>query len=112
VFYSYVFYPIYTGSAIYVTTKEAAPSMQPSPQLVALGPDVIEVSWSGPQLPNGLITGYSVFRRLAEGLSAASMVHDGDNETLTFIDNSPGVYICCVFVRFACLKFSIFTFNQ
>lgn len=84
----HIFIAATVGPAVFVTTHEAAPLNQPAPALVSLAPDVVSVSWSPPLSPNGLIHGYTVYRRLAD--STAYTVHIGDNITFSFINAGPG----------------------
>lgn len=70
-------------------TLEAPPLNQSKPNLEALGPNLIRVSWLPPQSPNGIIIQYSVYRREA-GTDNAFIVHYGDNKTLSFTNAGPG----------------------
>ncbi|XP_016350129.1 usherin-like, partial [Sinocyclocheilus anshuiensis] len=51
------------GQWVSVRTPEAAPLAQDPPVLTAAGAAVIEVRWSPPNKPNGLITSYFIYRR-------------------------------------------------
>ena len=46
-----------------VTTAEVSPFGQPAPNLLALSPRVVEVTWDPPLQPNGIITSYQVLRQ-------------------------------------------------
>lgn len=81
----------FLGPAVYATTHEAAPLNQPAPDLLSLAPDVIYVSWAAPNLPNGLIREYTVYRRLATAGSTAYTVHLGGNDTFSFTNAGPGL---------------------
>lgn len=50
------------GEGISVQTSEAVPKALDPPELSAAGATVIEVRWSPPRKPNGLITGYFLYR--------------------------------------------------
>ena len=73
-------------------THEAAPLNQPAPSLTPLGPNVVSVRWQPPHRPNGLIQGYTVYRRLAQESSTAYTVHIGDNNTFRFTNAGPGMW--------------------
>ena len=64
--------------------------------LLAEAADVVIISWSRPQLPNGLIDSYSVSRRLAES-AVTITVYVGDNETFTTSDNQ-GMHVLCSYI--------------
>ncbi|RXN19458.1 usherin [Labeo rohita] len=51
------------GHGVSVRTPEAAPLAQDPPVLTAAGADIIEVRWSPPHKPNGLIINYFIYRR-------------------------------------------------
>ncbi|XP_065144388.2 usherin [Paramisgurnus dabryanus] len=51
------------GAGVSVRTPEATPLAQDPPVLTAIGATVIEISWSPPHKPNGLITKYFIYRR-------------------------------------------------
>ncbi|XP_016124971.1 usherin [Sinocyclocheilus grahami] len=51
------------GQGVSVRTPEAVPLAQDPPVLTAAGATVIEVRWSPPNKPNGLITSYFIYRR-------------------------------------------------
>lgn len=51
------------GPKEYAVTFEAPPEEQGPPLLKATGPSVVEISWSPPDLPNGDITNYFIYRR-------------------------------------------------
>ncbi|XP_078675414.1 usherin-like isoform X2 [Branchiostoma floridae x Branchiostoma belcheri] len=51
------------GPKVFARTREAPPSGQEAPKLVAVGPRVVEISWEPPLQANGEITRYQVFRR-------------------------------------------------
>ncbi len=50
------------GQGVSVRTPEAAPLAQDPPVLTAAGAAVIEVRWSPPHKPNGLIINYFIYR--------------------------------------------------
>ena len=45
------------------TTNEAAPDGFDNPTLTALGSTAVNIEWSEPQIPNGIILGYEAYRR-------------------------------------------------
>lgn len=50
------------GEGISVQTSEAVPKALDPPELRATGAAVIEVHWSPPRKPNGLIKAYFLYR--------------------------------------------------
>lgn len=50
------------GEGVSVQTLEAAPEGLPPPTVKAAGANVLEVHWSPPQKPNGVITSYHIYR--------------------------------------------------
>lgn len=57
-----------------VRTPEAAPLAQDPPVLTAAGAAVIEVHWSPPHKPNGLITNYFIYRYKALTLTCKHLL--------------------------------------
>ena len=55
------------GEREYATTHEAPPIGQGAPTLVAREWDVIQITWSPPSSPNGIITRYQIYRRIGNG---------------------------------------------
>ena len=55
------------GEREYAKTNEAAPVGQGAPTLVAQEWDVVQISWSPPSSPNGIITQYEIYRRIGNG---------------------------------------------
>ncbi|XP_056624652.1 usherin [Triplophysa dalaica] len=51
------------GPGVSVRTPEASPLAQDPPVLTAIGAGVIEIRWSPPHKPNGLITKYFIYRQ-------------------------------------------------
>ncbi|XP_052001042.1 usherin [Xyrauchen texanus] len=51
------------GQGVSVQTPEATPLAQDPPVLTATGAAVVEIRWNPPHKPNGLITGYFIYRR-------------------------------------------------
>lgn len=95
----YLFSVIPSGPAAYVITHEAAPLNQPAPSLTPFGPNVVSVTWQPPQSPNGLILGYTVYRRLTLEDSTAYTVNIGSNDTFSFTNAGPGKLIIVYFER-------------
>lgn len=50
------------GVGVYVRTLENAPEGLLPPIIKAAGAYVLEIHWSAPQKPNGLITSYHIYR--------------------------------------------------
>lgn len=83
------------GDVQSATTAEVAPFGQPTPTLTSLSPRRVEVTWSPPAQPNGIITTYEVLRQdngLAETLEVLTRTTDTlsrryiDNETRPSMD--------------------------
>lgn len=52
------------GDREYVTTLEAPPIGQGAPTLLAREWDVVQITWSPPSSPNGIITRYEIYRKI------------------------------------------------
>lgn len=76
------------SDAIVARTLEAPPSGQKSPSLIATDRNV-SVSWTTPDLPNGVIVLYELYRRLADGGNQWKLVYNGSN-TL-YVDSDPAL---------------------
>lgn len=50
------------GGGVYVQTLDAAPEDLLPPAVKATGAHVLEINWSPPRKPNGLITSYHIYR--------------------------------------------------
>lgn len=50
------------GRGLYAQTLETAPEGLLPPTVKAAGASVLEIHWSPPQKPNGLITSYHIYR--------------------------------------------------
>ncbi|XP_060070524.1 usherin-like [Ylistrum balloti] len=55
-----------TGPGVIVHTLEAPPENLAPPRLKATAPNVVDVSWTSPQQPNGVITQYLIYYREAD----------------------------------------------
>lgn len=55
------------GQREHARTQEAPPMGQGAPSLVAREWNVVEISWSPPSSPNGIITQYDIYRRIGNG---------------------------------------------
>ncbi|XP_066526697.1 usherin [Hoplias malabaricus] len=75
------------GPGVSVRTLEAAPQALDPPELTPAGAAVIEVCWSPPHKPNGLITMYFIYRRPA-GTQEELLVFIWTEGPLEFIDAS------------------------
>lgn len=51
-----------TGGGVAVRTLDAAPEDLLPPVIKAAGAQVLEIHWSPPSKPNGLITSYHIYR--------------------------------------------------
>ena len=77
------------GEVQAATTAEAAPFGQPSPALTALSARSVEVTWSVPAQPNGIIVSYEILRQI-DGVSSSLAIVFRTNDTLSraYIDTS------------------------
>ncbi|XP_037397596.1 usherin [Pygocentrus nattereri] len=75
------------GPGVSVRTSEATPQALDPPELSATGAAVIEVRWSPPRKPNGLITMYFIYRRPV-GTQEELLVFIWTEGPLEFIDAS------------------------
>ncbi|XP_039982949.1 usherin [Xiphias gladius] len=76
------------GEGVSVRTLEASPQSLPPPTVKAAGAHVLEIHWSPPQKPNGLITSYHIYRRPA-GTEEELLVFIWSSGLLEFFDASP-----------------------
>ncbi|XP_071778073.2 usherin [Centroberyx gerrardi] len=75
------------GEGVYARTFEAPPEGLPPPTVKAAGAKVLEIQWSPPHKPNGLITSYYIYRRPV-GTEEELLVFIWSNGPLEFIDAS------------------------
>ncbi|KAM4602923.1 usherin [Polymixia lowei] len=75
------------GGGVYARTLEASPEGLAPPTVKAAGAKVLEVHWSPPKNPNGLITSYFIHRRPV-GTEEELLVFIWYNGPLEFIDAS------------------------
>lgn len=73
------------GEALFVRTHEASPLNQSAPFLTALTADAVAITWTAPALANGIITGYTVYRRRSS--VEVITVHIGGGQTLSVTDS-------------------------
>ncbi|KAM6459617.1 usherin [Liasis olivaceus] len=73
------------GERAYATTAEAFPEDLSPPVITAIGPTSIEVKWSPPKKPNGIIRNYFVYRRPME-TQEEMLVFIWSEGALEFID--------------------------
>ncbi|XP_044201958.1 usherin [Thunnus albacares] len=78
------------GAGVYVRTLEAAPEGLLPPTVKAAGASVLEIHWSPPQKPNGLITSYHIFR-CPVGTEEELLVFIWSSGPLEFFDASPAL---------------------
>uniref|UniRef100_A0A3Q3B8L8 Usher syndrome 2A (autosomal recessive, mild) n=1 Tax=Kryptolebias marmoratus TaxID=37003 RepID=A0A3Q3B8L8_KRYMA len=76
------------GKGVYVRTLETTPEGLQPPEVNAVGPNILEIYWSPPKKPNGLITSYHVFRRPL-GTEEELLVFIWSSGPLEFVDASP-----------------------
>nr|XP_040024120.1 usherin isoform X2 [Gasterosteus aculeatus aculeatus] len=79
------------GEGFYVQTLESAPEGLRPPTVKAAGPRVLEIHWSPPKKPNGLITSYYIYRRPL-GTEEALLVFIWSSGPLEFYDASPALW--------------------
>uniref|UniRef100_A0A4W6FW95 Usherin n=1 Tax=Lates calcarifer TaxID=8187 RepID=A0A4W6FW95_LATCA len=79
-----------TGEGVSVQTLEAAPEGLPPPTVKAAGANVLEVHWSPPQKPNGVITSYHIYRRPV-GTEEKLLVFIWSTGPFEFFDASPAL---------------------
>ncbi|XP_003419924.2 usherin [Loxodonta africana] len=75
------------SSRMFGKTSEAAPMDLSSPALKALGPACIELTWTPPKKPNGVILSYFIHRRPA-GIEEESLLFVWSEGALEFTDAS------------------------
>uniref|UniRef100_H3A4S8 Usherin n=1 Tax=Latimeria chalumnae TaxID=7897 RepID=H3A4S8_LATCH len=75
------------GEGAFIRTTEAPPEDLRAPTVTATGPAVIEVKWSPPKKPNGIITNYFIYRRPV-GTQDELLVLIWSEGALEFIDAS------------------------
>ncbi|TMS13118.1 Usherin [Larimichthys crocea] len=78
------------GGGVYVQTLETAPEDLQPPRVKAAGANVLEIHWSPPQKPNGLITSYHIYRRPV-GTEEELLVFIWSSGPLEFFDASPAL---------------------
>ncbi|KAM9366692.1 usherin [Symphorus nematophorus] len=78
------------GEGVYVRTLETAPEGMQPPTVKAAGANVLEIHWSPPQKPNGLITSYHIYRRPV-GTEEELLVFIWSSGPLEFFDASPAL---------------------
>nr|XP_046239587.1 usherin [Scatophagus argus] len=78
------------GGGVYVRTLEAAPEGLSPPKVKAAGASVLEIYWSAPQKPNGLITSYHIYRRPV-GTEEELLIFIWSSGPLEFFDASPAL---------------------
>ncbi|XP_047436500.1 usherin [Mugil cephalus] len=76
------------GDGVYVQTLETAPEGLLPPTVKAAGASVLEIHWSPPKKPNGLITSYHIYRRPL-GTEEELLVFIWSSGPLEFFDASP-----------------------
>ncbi|XP_056269140.1 usherin isoform X3 [Pseudoliparis swirei] len=78
------------GEGVSARTLETAPEGQLAPTVKAAGARVLEIHWSPPQKPNGLITSYDIYRRPG-GTEEELLVFIWSSGPLEFYDASPAL---------------------
>ena len=69
-------------------TLQAAPANMSPPTVIALGPTVVQVSWSPPGKPNGIIARYEVYRQAAGSGAPELIVCASNNVSVLTCSNS------------------------
>ena len=78
-----------TSSVVsFVTTSEDTPEQLAKPDLYVIGPTAIDIRWSKPEKPNGVIRFYIVKRTLQQ--NAVSVVYNGTDRRFTDRTVNPG----------------------
>uniref|UniRef100_A0A3Q4AAY9 Uncharacterized protein n=1 Tax=Mola mola TaxID=94237 RepID=A0A3Q4AAY9_MOLML len=78
------------GGGVYVRTLETAPENLLPPTIKAAGASVLEIYWSPPHKPNGLIISYHIYRRPV-GTEEELLVFIWSHGPLEFFDASPAL---------------------
>ncbi|XP_078016774.1 usherin [Epinephelus lanceolatus] len=78
------------GEGVYARTLETAPEGLMPPTVKAAGAHVLEIHWSPPKKPNGLITSYHIYRRPV-GTQEELLVFIWSSGPLEFFDASPAL---------------------
>ncbi|KAF3832467.1 hypothetical protein F7725_026132 [Dissostichus mawsoni] len=78
------------GGEVYIRTIETAPEGLLPPTVRAAGARVLEIHWSPPQQPNGVITSYHIYRRPV-GTEEELLVFIWSSGPLEFFDASPAL---------------------
>ncbi|KAM9408306.1 LOW QUALITY PROTEIN: usherin [Pholidichthys leucotaenia] len=76
------------GAGVFARTLETTPEDLLPPSVKAAGPNVLEIHWSPPKNPNGLITSYHIYRRPL-GTEEELLVFIWSSGPLEFFDASP-----------------------
>ncbi|KAI4829884.1 hypothetical protein KUCAC02_001544, partial [Chaenocephalus aceratus] len=78
------------GGEVYIRSLETAPEGLLPPTVKAAGASVLEIHWSPPQQPNGVITSYHIYRRPV-GTEEELLVFIWSSGPLEFFDASPAL---------------------
>uniref|UniRef100_A0A3B5M4G7 Usher syndrome 2A (autosomal recessive, mild) n=1 Tax=Xiphophorus couchianus TaxID=32473 RepID=A0A3B5M4G7_9TELE len=78
------------GDGVYIHTLEEIPEGLQPPTVKALGPSILEIHWTPPEKPNGLITSYHIYRRPL-GTEEELLVFIWSSGLLEFVDASPAL---------------------
>ncbi|TDH17235.1 hypothetical protein EPR50_G00006290 [Perca flavescens] len=78
------------GGGVYVRTLETTPEGLLPPTVKAAGASVLEIRWSPPKKPNGLITSYHIYRRPV-GTEEELLVFIWSSGPFEFFDASPAL---------------------
>ncbi|XP_055085949.1 usherin [Periophthalmus magnuspinnatus] len=76
-----------TSAVVSARTDEAPPTGLASPSLKVTGSDSVEISWSAPEQPNGIVTGYEL-RRDGEVVYVGTEMHYHDFTLLPNVEYS------------------------
>ncbi|ESO94175.1 hypothetical protein LOTGIDRAFT_118598, partial [Lottia gigantea] len=77
-----------SDESLRVRTLQAAPEFDEGPTVISLTPASVEIKWKEPIRPNGVITSYSVERRV-NGSEAGTVLISTPATVLSYIDEDP-----------------------
>ncbi|XP_010791101.1 usherin [Notothenia coriiceps] len=93
------------GGEVYIRTLETAPEGLLPPTVRAAAARVLEIHWSPPQQPNGVITSYHIYRRPV-GTEEELLVFIWSSGPLEFVDASPALQ------PFSFLQYRVRSYNS
>ena len=78
-----------TGPEVIVRTLEALPREMGAPTLIAVGSSAVQISWSPPKKPNGVIHMYRIHRRLAGITDNGILINTLNGNKHSFVNSGP-----------------------